>query len=47
MKRFDGLVGLRKARCQIAGPAGRSGGNFDVTVVFDMDVTDFTAAISR
>lgn len=43
VKRYDGLVGQRKARCQIGGPATQVGGNFDVTVVFDMDVTDFTA----
>ncbi len=43
-KRYDGLVGLRKARCQIAGPVTQVNGPFDVTVVFDMDVTDFTAA---
>lgn len=42
-KRFDGLAGQRKARCQIAGPASPVGGSFDVTVVFDMDVTDFDA----
>lgn len=44
IQRFDGLVGQRKARCQIGGPSGTVGGNFDVTVVFDTDVTDFTAA---
>jgi uncharacterized repeat protein (TIGR03806 family) len=43
VKRFDGLVGQRKARCQIAGPAGTVAGPFDVTVVFDRDVTDFGA----
>jgi mono/diheme cytochrome c family protein len=43
-QRFDGLVGLRKARCEIAGPIATVSGPFDVTVVFDMDVTDFTAA---
>ncbi|QJE97459.1 Ig-like domain-containing protein [Luteolibacter luteus] len=43
-KRFDGLVGQRKARCQIGGPSGTVGGNFEVTVVFDMDVSDFTPA---
>ncbi len=42
-KRFDGLVAKRKARCQIAGPGGVVHGPFDVTVVFDTDVTDFTA----
>jgi hypothetical protein len=35
------LVGNRKARCEIAGPVAASG-PFDVTVVFDHDVTDFT-----
>lgn len=44
VKRYDGLVGRRKARCQIGGPAGPVGGAFDVTVVFDMDVTDFDAS---
>ena len=44
VQRFDGLVGQRKARCQIGGPSGTVGGNFDVTVVFDTDVTDFTPA---
>lgn len=39
---YNGLVGKRKARCQIAGPAGTVGGPFDVTVVFDSDVSDFT-----
>lgn len=42
-KSFTGLVGLRKARCEIAGPAGALSGNFDVTIAFDTDVTDFTA----
>ena len=44
VKRFDGLAGQRKARCEIAGPSGVVPGPFEVTVVFDMDVTDFTAA---
>lgn len=44
VKRYDGLVGRRKARCQIGGPTAPVAGAFDVTVVFDMDVTDFTAA---
>jgi len=44
IQRYDGLVGQRKARCQIGGPSGTVPGSFDVTVVFDMDVTDFTAA---
>ena len=43
VQRWDGLVGLRKARCEIAGPAGNVAGAFDVTVVFDMDVADFDA----
>ncbi|MCW1925141.1 Ig-like domain-containing protein [Luteolibacter arcticus] len=41
-KTYDALVGHRKARCEIAGPSGTVGGPFDVTVVFDYDVTDFT-----
>jgi uncharacterized repeat protein (TIGR03806 family) len=41
-KTFADLVGHRKARCEIAGPSGTVGGPFDVTVVFDYDVTDFT-----
>ncbi len=43
-KTFSGLVNLRKARCEIAGPSGSPVGNFDVTIAFDTDVTDFTAA---
>ena len=43
-QRYDGLAGLRKARCEIAGPVDTVSGPFDVTLVFDMDVTDFTAA---
>ena len=39
---YDGLVGHRKARCEIAGPSGMVSAPFDVTVVFDYDVTDFT-----
>jgi uncharacterized repeat protein (TIGR03806 family) len=42
IKTFADLVGHRKARCEIAGPSGTVGGPFDVTVVFDYDVTDFT-----
>jgi hypothetical protein len=42
-KTFEGLVGHRKARCQIAGPSGTVNGPFDVTVVFDYDVTDCAA----
>lgn len=44
VQRYDGLVGLRKARCEIAGPVDTVSGPFEVTVVFDMDVTDFTTA---
>ncbi|MES2920309.1 MAG: discoidin domain-containing protein [Verrucomicrobiota bacterium] len=43
-KSFTGLVGMRKARCEIAGPAGTLSGNFDVTIAFDTDVTDFSAS---
>lgn len=43
-KRYDGLIPTRKARCQIAGPVGAVTGPFDVTVVFDMNVTDFAAS---
>ncbi len=43
IQRYEGLVGQRKARCQIAGPSGTVAGPFEVTVVFDMDVTDFDA----
>ncbi len=42
-RRYDALVGKRKARSEIAGPVATVGGPFDVTVAFDMDVTDFTA----
>ncbi|WP_367874831.1 Ig-like domain-containing protein [Luteolibacter sp. Populi] len=42
-QRYDELVGPRKTRCQIAGPVAPVAGPFEVTVVFDMDVTDFTA----
>ena len=34
----------RAARCQMAGPAAPTEGNFDATIVFDMDVEDFTAS---
>ncbi|MEO5916488.1 MAG: Ig-like domain-containing protein [Luteolibacter sp.] len=44
VKIYNGLVAKRKARCQIAGPVGSVHGAFDVTVVFDKDVTDFTAS---
>lgn len=43
-QRFDGLAGKRKARCHIGGPVEVVNGPFDVTVVFDMDVADFTVA---
>lgn len=42
--RFDPLYNKRAARAQIAGPQGPILGPFDVTVVFDMNVTDFTSA---
>jgi uncharacterized repeat protein (TIGR03806 family) len=42
-KRYDGQVGKRKARCEISGPSGVVSSAFDVTVTFDMEVTDFTA----
>ncbi len=41
---YTGAIGRRKARCQIAGPAGTVAGPFEVTVAFDMDVTDFAAS---
>ena len=41
LQTYTGLVGHRKARCEIAGPSGTVSGGFDVTVVFDHDVTDF------
>ncbi len=44
VKRYDIPGGGRKTRCEIAGPAGVVSGAFDVTVAFDMDVTDFTAS---
>jgi hypothetical protein len=44
VKRYDGKVGRRKARCEIAGPSGVVSSAFDVTVAFDMEVADFTAA---
>ena len=43
LQRFDGLTGKRKARCHIGGPVEAVNGPFDVTVVFDMNVADFTA----
>ncbi|MHA3774435.1 discoidin domain-containing protein [Verrucomicrobiota bacterium sgz303538] len=42
--RFDGLVGRRNVRCQIAGPATTNGSGYDVTVVFDSEVTGFSTA---
>lgn len=42
--RFDGLVGHRAVRCQIGGPAAVTISGFDVTVVFDKEVTGFSAA---
>jgi Bacterial Ig-like domain len=42
VKRYDGLVGKRKVRCQIAGPVMPVNGPFEVTVAFDKNVTDFT-----
>ncbi|MEY4569939.1 MAG: hypothetical protein RLZZ398_1378 [Verrucomicrobiota bacterium] len=44
VQRYDVPGGGRKTRCEIAGPAGAVSGAFDVTVAFDMDVTDFTAS---
>jgi uncharacterized repeat protein (TIGR03806 family) len=41
---YDPLFNKRPARAQIAGPAGTIQGAFEATVVFDMNVTDFTAA---
>lgn len=34
----------RAARCQMAGPVAPVEGSFDATIVFDMDVNDFTAS---
>ncbi|WP_193210579.1 PQQ-dependent sugar dehydrogenase [Luteolibacter marinus] len=34
----------RAARCQIAGPASAPLGNFEVTIVFDMETDEFTAS---
>ncbi len=44
VQRYDIPGGGRKTRCEIAGPTGAVSGAFDVTVAFDMDVTDFTAS---
>jgi len=41
---YDPLFNKRAARAQIAGPVGPIQGAFETTVVFDMNVTDFTAA---
>ncbi|MES2659060.1 MAG: discoidin domain-containing protein [Verrucomicrobiota bacterium] len=41
-QRHDEWVGKRKARCEIGGPVALVGGPFDVTVAFDMEVSDFT-----
>lgn len=41
-KVFDDLVGIRKVRCEIAGPLGTLTGPFEITVAFDHDVTDFS-----
>jgi hypothetical protein len=43
-RRFDTPVWARPARCQIAGPQGNVGGAFEVTITFDMNVTDFDAS---
>ena len=43
-RRFDTPVWARPARCQIAGPHGHVGGAFDVTMTFDMNVSDFEVA---
>ncbi len=44
IQRYDIPGGGRKTRCEIAGPTGVVSGAFDVTVAFDMDVTDFIAS---
>ncbi len=44
VKRYNIIGGDRKTRCEISGPAGVVSGAFDVTIAFDMDVTDFTAS---
>ncbi len=41
---YDPHFNKRPARAQIAGPTGSNQGPFEATVVFDMNVTDFTAA---
>jgi uncharacterized repeat protein (TIGR03806 family) len=41
---FDPLFNKRPARAQIAGPTGTIRGAFEATVVFDMNVADFTPA---
>ncbi len=40
---YDPLFNKRAARAQIAGPVGTIQGAFETTVVFDMNVTDFSA----
>ena len=42
--RFDPLYNKRATRVQIAGPQTPVAGPFEVTMAFDMDVTDFTVA---
>jgi hypothetical protein len=41
-QRFDGLMGQRAARSQIAGPATNPGVPFEVTITFDMNVSGLT-----
>jgi uncharacterized repeat protein (TIGR03806 family) len=41
-QRFDSLLRRRAARSQIAGPATHSGGMFEVTITFDMNVSGLT-----
>ncbi len=44
LKIFDTLVGgIRPARASLAGPSGTVGGEFEVTLTFDFDVTGMTA----
>ena len=42
--KFDPLYNKRPARCEIAGPTAPPLGDFDVTVVFDMDTNEFDAS---
>ncbi len=44
VQRYEIPAGNRKTRCEIAGPKSVVSGAFEVTVAFDMDVTDFTAS---